>query len=96
MSDKHTNFREAVMRAWVMGWNAGRIRVVSDGGKIEAADKLERGFPAEAHAGDLLDACEDLKLLVEGLMGDDGLQDHQLALYEKAVAVLAKAQGENR
>lgn len=59
----HTKFREALMRAWVDGWNAGLDDRISgsDDGKRSCADRLAAEFPAQEHADELLDLLRTIE-----------------------------------
>lgn len=72
MTDKtHTKFREALMRAWVDGWNAGLDDRISgsDDGKRSCADRLAAEFPVQEHAEEMLDLLRmierDMREVVE-------------------------------
>jgi len=94
-----TPFREACMRAWVDGWNAGlddRI-VQSDDDKRHCASRLVKEFPAENAAQGLLEAsrkalrlCRDAAR-IEDAAGREILSDGVETALEDAIA---KAEGE--
>ncbi len=58
METKQTPFQEAIMRAWMDGWYAGRKKAPNDDGKFYMARHLAKQNPAENTAPDLLKACQ--------------------------------------
>jgi len=73
----NNDFREALMRAWVMGWYEG-LRMGDNGGiprnddgKIKAADDIAPQFPALAAASALVNASAEAEQRDASIKTDD-------------------------
>jgi hypothetical protein len=88
METKHTPFREALMRAWVAGWDAGIQGAQNDDGKRDTAQEIAQYFPAEEAAPDLLTACNRVvdRRPIGGLAEDVLLEPSDLDMLNAATA----------